>query len=175
MRRKKPQLTVVKTDAEIVARSARPGRSPKLSNGLTMKQDSFARYVADGDDYTAAYRKAFGAGNMKESTLWPNASRLAAESKVRARIDELIQQKSDDELHDARKAKLWGLKLLRQLAETAETEGAKLGAVQTVLRHHGLLTDRIEQVNEDSATTEELRQQLADALATLANPPRLRA
>ncbi len=58
-------------------------------NDLTPKQEKFAQSVASGKSQADAYRLAYNAGNMKEETVWSNASVLMADNKVSARVDEI--------------------------------------------------------------------------------------
>jgi len=58
-------------------------------NDLTPKQEKFAQSVASGKSQADAYRMAYNAGNMKEETVWSNASVLMADNKVSARVDEI--------------------------------------------------------------------------------------
>lgn len=176
----KPRLQLVKPEPQEPAGEGPPprkkrGRGPALANGLTASQETFAQRVAEGSSLADAYRAAYVTENMKPATIWRRASELFDHGMVKARIDALLAERERDALHDARRAKEWGLKLLRDIAETAQTDGARVAAVQTVFRTHALLTDRVEQETHDERTTEQLRQELADALALLANPPRMRA
>jgi hypothetical protein len=45
---------------------------------LTHKQETFAQRVAEGAKLSTAYREAYDASNMAQTTIWPHASRLAA-------------------------------------------------------------------------------------------------
>lgn len=65
---------------------------------LTAKQEAFAAAVASGKTQADAYRLAYDADNMKESTLWSNASRLMADSKVAARVEDLRKQLENKQL-----------------------------------------------------------------------------
>ncbi len=57
---------------------------------LTEKQEKFCQFYLDTDgNASEAYRMAYDASNMKPETIWSNASRLLADSKVEARINEL--------------------------------------------------------------------------------------
>ena len=56
---------------------------------LTPKQEKFAHCIADGMTQADAYRTAFDAGKMKAETIQQAASRLMANSKVSARVQEL--------------------------------------------------------------------------------------
>ena len=62
---------------------------------LTPQQEKFAQEVASGKSQAEAYRESYKAGKMAAKTIHENASRLAANSKVSARIDELRQAASE--------------------------------------------------------------------------------
>lgn len=174
-RGRKPQLKVV--SAEDVG----PVRAPKTRGpilpgiNVTAKEEAFAQAVVKGASLSDAYRQSHDASNMTAETLWRQAIKINSRDRVRARIDSLIQAQERETLHDSRRAKDWIFRNLQRIVENGESEGAQVAALQVVAKMHALLTDKVEQTTEDAATTAELRQQLADALATLANPPRLRA
>lgn len=56
---------------------------------LTDKQSKFAQFVAEGDTYADAYRKSYSVKNMAIKTIWENSSRLMANSKVKARVEQI--------------------------------------------------------------------------------------
>ena len=59
-------------------------------SGLTVKRENFAiAYVENGGDGAKAYRSAFNAENMKPETIWSEASKLLADHKVSARVEQL--------------------------------------------------------------------------------------
>ena len=60
-----------------------------MADKLTEKQEAFARYVAEGDTYSGAYRKAYDAENMLQKSIHEKASELMANVKVRSRVMEL--------------------------------------------------------------------------------------
>ena len=53
------------------------------------QQEQFAQLVSSGVSQSDAYRQAFNTASMLNKTIWECASRLAADSKVSARIQEL--------------------------------------------------------------------------------------
>lgn len=62
----------------------------KHEQQLTEKQEKFCQFYLDTDgNASEAYRMSYDASNMKPETIWSNASRLLANSKVTARIDEI--------------------------------------------------------------------------------------
>jgi len=56
---------------------------------LTAKQEAFAQAIADGKNQSDAYRAAYSAGNMKPEVINVKASQLAADGKVKVRVNEL--------------------------------------------------------------------------------------
>lgn len=65
---------------------------------LTEKQEKFCQRIADGMNQTEAYRSAYSAKNQTEKTLWANASRIANNSKVLARVSALKAQLAKKQL-----------------------------------------------------------------------------
>lgn len=64
---------------------------------LTPKQEAAVHeYMKNGGNKSAAYRHAYNAGNMKESTINERACRLFAEYKISARLDELQKELQAD-------------------------------------------------------------------------------
>lgn len=62
---------------------------------LTEKQEKFCQFYLDTDgNASEAYRMAYDTSNMKVETIWSNASRLLADSKVAARIDEIRAERA---------------------------------------------------------------------------------
>lgn len=56
---------------------------------LTPKQEKFSEELADGKNYSEAYRNSYDTGNMKPETINRNACILAQNSKIKARVAEL--------------------------------------------------------------------------------------
>jgi phage terminase small subunit len=99
---------------------------------LTIKQEAFASAIANGKTQADAYRSAYNAENMKESTLWSNASRLMADSKVAARVEDLRKQLENKQL--------WTREMSVKALIGAYKEGnptAKIAAVKELNAMHG--------------------------------------
>ncbi len=58
---------------------------------LTPQQEAFACAYVETGSATEAYERAYDCSRMKRTTIYPNASRLLAHSKVAARIEELTK------------------------------------------------------------------------------------
>ena len=66
---------------------------PKLPNGLTFKQEQFAREVANGSSLIDAYKLAYDAANMGNKAISANAYKLVQQPKLQERIEEIEEQK----------------------------------------------------------------------------------
>lgn len=66
---------------------------PKLPNGLTYKQEQFAREVAAGSALIDAYKLSYDAANMQDRSISSNAFKLAQQPQVAERIEEIQEQK----------------------------------------------------------------------------------
>lgn len=102
-----------------MAKEKRKQRNTIASDTLTKKQESFCRYYVDTGYASEAYRMAYNTENMKPETIWSNASRLLADSKVAARVAE-IQQEYDDASKVSRD------KVERALMDIIEVDPAEL-------------------------------------------------
>ena len=65
------------------------------SNGLTAKREKYCQGIASGLTGTDAYRKAFSAGRMKNTTIASRASALKKLPKVASRIAQLLGKAVD--------------------------------------------------------------------------------
>ena len=80
---------------------------------LTSKQEKFCQGVVKGLSYSAAYREAYEAGQMKMETINRKAKGLADNGKIRARLAEL-RGKIEEEL------KYSAVESFRKLSEIQE-------------------------------------------------------
>lgn len=99
---------------------------------LTAKQEAFCQGIADGLGQADAYRAAYDAEGMKDSTIYPHASKLMKNDKVMARIAELkaaVQEKQ-----------LWSREMSVKALVQAYKEGSgsvKVAAVKELNAMHG--------------------------------------
>lgn len=64
---------------------------------LTLKQENFCQYYVDIDgNASEAYRMSYDASKMKPETIWSAASRLLADCKVAARINQIREQRAKE-------------------------------------------------------------------------------
>jgi phage terminase small subunit len=105
-------------------------------NKLTAKQELFAQCIADGMGQADAYRMAYDAEGMKDNTVYPKASRMMNEGKIRARIDELKSQVVEKQLW-TREMSVKGLIQAYRIAQDAKTSTGMTAAVKELNVMHG--------------------------------------
>lgn len=96
---------------------------------LTQKQEKFVQALISGKSQREAYKEAYNAVNMKDSTVDSNACRLLNNSKVAARYNELRaeeearqREKYSLDRDKALESYLW---LMHEAKETIEVCGIK--------------------------------------------------
>ena len=99
---------------------------------LTAKQEAFCQGIADGMGQADAYRAAYDADNMKENSVYVQASKLMKNPKVAQRIADLrleVQEKQ-----------LWSREMSVKALVQAYKEGSgsvKVAAVRELNAMHG--------------------------------------
>lgn len=103
---------------------------------LTAKQETFTQGIADGLGQADAYRIAYDADGMKDSTVYSNASRLMNDSKIIARVAELKSQVAEKQLW-TREMSVKGLMSAYRIALEAKTSTGMTAAVKELNIMHG--------------------------------------
>jgi hypothetical protein len=112
------------------------GKPSMTDAKLTAKQEAFAQGIADGLGQADAYRMAYDAANMKDETVYPNASRLMSNSKVLARVAELKSQVAEKQLW-TREMSVKGLMSAYRIALEAKASTGMTAAVKELNIMHG--------------------------------------
>lgn len=103
---------------------------------LTAKQEAFAQGIADGLGQADAYRTAYDAEGMKDSTIYSKASVLMSDGKVTARVAELKAQVAEKQLW-TREMSVKGLMSAYRIALEAKSSTGMTGAVKELNIMHG--------------------------------------
>jgi len=115
--------------------------APTNSNSLTSKQEGFCQSYIETQSYSTAYRENYSTSGMTEKTLWEKASRLAAQDKVRTRLNQLMEK-------HAEKHEITVERLTKEFLETyAEAKDAKqfsaaTSALNSLAKMHGHMVER---------------------------------
>jgi phage terminase small subunit len=99
---------------------------------LTAKQEAFCQGIADGLGQADAYRAAYDAGDMKENSVYVQASKLMKNPKISQRIAELRSEVQEKQL--------WSREMSVKALVQAFREGTgsvKVAAVKELNAMHG--------------------------------------
>lgn len=108
---------------------------------LTAKQEEFAKRIAEGMTQADAYRSAYSTKRMSDKTIWENASRLMADSKVLARVKELRDMAAKSTIMTAQKRKEW----LTEVINDPDVDiNARLKASDQLNRMEGEYVQKVE-------------------------------
>ena len=111
---------------------------------LTPKQEAFAQAYLETGNASEAYRRAYDADAMKETSVHVNACKLLKNAKVALRLDQLQQRAQ--KRHDINIDTITEmLKADRELARKNAQSSAAVNAVMGMAKLHGLLVDKQEQ------------------------------
>ena len=129
---------------------------------LTENQMNFILGVQAGKSYSDAYRAAYSCTNSKPETIWANASRLAADNKVRAWLGYL----KSEQITEAAYTKEQHLKDLAAVVDQCRQAGAwsaLVKATELLGKATGVYVDKSEVTHikkGDTALLDEIEAQL---------------
>ena len=108
---------------------------------LTAKQELFVQKIIEGYSQADAYRSAYNTKRMSDKTIWENASRLMADSKVTARVAELRNELAKPSIKTAQERLEW----LTQLIDSEEESTSdKLKAIDLMNKMQGEYVQKVE-------------------------------
>ena len=154
----------------------RPGTRTR-ARALTSQQEKFAQSIASGTSQAEAYREAYPKSlTWKPESVWTKASVLAADVKVRQRVEALRQP-----VVEAAQLTLSGhiaeLERLKSLAEAENQLSTALKAEELRGKVSGFYVDRAEvgppgsfPDHSDDELRQEIKRALKDAHVTLEDP-----
>ena len=128
--------------------------APDVATGLTEKMEAFCQAVMAGASFATAYRQAYRADDMVPNSIWNAASRLAADAKVRGRLEQLAEQKEAERRMLALSRADWVIeRITQQVMDPATPPAVKTRALELLGKTIGLFTDRVEtkDISERSA------------------------
>ena len=110
---------------------------------LTEKQEAFARFVAEGNTYSDAYRKSYSAEKMKFTSVNVNASKLMSDTKISLRVIEL-QEAASERTKVTIESVTAELEEARMLAISTDKAAAMVSASMGKAKVNGLLVDKVD-------------------------------
>lgn len=108
---------------------------------LTPKQEKFVKNIIDGMSQADAYRNSYSTNRMADKTIWENASRLMADSKVKARLQELRDQMMKPSIMNAQERLEWLTSVINDGREKTEN---RLKAADIMNKMQGEYVQKVE-------------------------------
>lgn len=108
---------------------------------LTPKQEKFVQCIIEGMSQADAYRSAYSAKNMSDNSIYVNASKLMADTKVAQRVQELRDQLAKPTIMSAQERLEWLTELIKSDEEVTPD---KLKAIDIMNRMQGEYVQKIE-------------------------------
>ena len=103
---------------------------------MSPKQEHFAQCIADGMTQADAYRTAYDASNMKDTSIHVNASKLLADAKVAQRVAELKEKLVTKALW-SREMSVKALVSSYKVAQGQNNSSGMTGAIKELNAMHG--------------------------------------
>jgi phage terminase small subunit len=135
--------------------------------GVTAKQEAFCQAVSSGKNLSDAYRSAYVTDNMAESTIHELSCRLFSDSKVRARMLSISQELEANRRMMASSDAALALRVLRQMAEKADTDAAKIRAAELLAKVGGLFVEQVDISDKRERSEDELEAAIKQRLSRL--------
>ena len=110
--------------------------------GLTEKQERFAHLVADGLNFSAAYREVYDATDMSQPSVWREAHRLSRNEKVAMRIAELVAARQDEERLKVHMRAYRVTAHLEEMMTSGASETTRLRAAELLGKTVGLFAEK---------------------------------
>ena len=135
--------------------------APDVATGLTEKMEAFCQAVMAGASFATAYRQAYRADDMVPNSIWNAASRLAADPKVRGRLEQLAEQKEAERRMLALSRADWVIeRITQQVMDPATPPAVKTRALELLGKTIGLFTDRVETKDVTERSADEIEAQI---------------
>jgi hypothetical protein len=103
---------------------------------MSPKQEHFAQCIADGMTQADAYRTAYDASKMKDSSIHVNASKLLSDAKVKQRVAELKEKLVTKALW-SREMSVKALVSSYKVAQGQNNSSGMTGAIKELNAMHG--------------------------------------
>lgn len=122
---------------------------------LTSKQDGFARYVAEGETFSAAYRKAYNAENMSDDAVKVEASRLMNNPNITLTVADIQNEARERTLVtiEGQTARLKALSMEAEGYGTPAGISAAINAEKEINKLNGLIVDKSDHTSSDGSVT----------------------
>ena len=140
-------------------------------SGLTPKQEKFVQGVVSGMTASESYRKAYSTKNMKDSSVWTEASKLMSRPKVSQRVKLGLIRKNEYAATTGLSLRQMVLEQLQKEAlNTDNNEASRIRALELLgkVSEVALFTERLE-TTSSSKSSDEIRLELEQKIQSMFN------
>jgi len=136
---------------------------------ITPKQNAFCGFVADGDNNTEAYRKAYDTARMSEQVIRNSAYKLSKNENVQEavkslRVDRQVVDRATEKLSND-----WVIQRLQDEAVCEKNPPATRVRALELLGKTGGLFDESTHVTFESRSPEDIEKELLEKLGLIMN------
>ena len=143
-------------------------RSPKNNRGVTGKQQAFIEAIIEGNNISDAYRLAYDASNMSNSSIHVEACRLAKNPNVSLMLDRYYSDmESNNRLMTLTRRDRVISKLEQVALRDGEADGTQVRALELLGKSMGLWIDKVETEDKTERTEQQLEKDIEQKLITL--------
>ncbi|WP_268888888.1 terminase small subunit [Marimonas lutisalis] len=133
---------------------------------MTEKQERFAHLVAEGLNFSAAYREVYDTSDMSQPSVWREAHRLSRNEKVAMRIAELVAARQEEERLQAHIRAYRVTAHLEEMMTSGASESTRLRAAELLGKTVGLFIEKAPPKDEERSLAE-LEAELAKRMEKL--------
>jgi len=146
----------------------------KVTNidGLTPKQEKFVQGVLSGMTASESYRNSYSTKNMKDSSVWREASVLMSHPKVSQRVKAGFKRKEQYSVSTSLSLRQFVTdQLIKEAKDINNNESARIRSLELIgkISEVALFTDRVETTSSNKTSDEiklELEQKIHELFAT---------
>jgi hypothetical protein len=135
--------------------------------GLTQKQEAFVQGVMRGLSFSDAFREAYVTDDMAPATIHHRACLLMQEPKIRTRCEAIAAERERERRMLASSDAALALKTLRELAEKADSDSARIRAAELLAKAGGVFIERVEVEDKTPSSSTDLERRIAERLGRL--------
>ena len=140
-------------------------------SGLTPKQEKFVQGVVSGMTASESYRNAYSNENIKDSSIWTEASKLMSSPKVSQRVKLGMKRKNEYAATTGLSLRQMVLEQLQKEAlNTDNNEASRIRALELLgkVSEVALFTERLE-TTSSSKSSDEIRLELEQKIQSMFN------
>jgi hypothetical protein len=131
--------------------------APDPETGLTEKQEAFVQAIVAGNSFATAYREAYNTDGMADGTIHSEASKLGANPKVTARLNQIRAQKEQERRAVALSRDEYVLNKLKRIIDNEdEPTAARVRSLELMGKTIGLFVDRVETEDKTDQSIEDI-------------------